>query len=298
GSMFEGERKFDLRVVSPPTQPTAEALGDLFVRTARGGSIPLREVLVLDEGDGPTAIRREDRRRALRVDVNLRGRDLVSWVAEAQQKVKDEVSLPAGYEIKWGGQFENFQRAQGRLMLMLPVVVTIIFGMLLWMFRDFRFAGAVFALVPLLLTGGMIGLLLSGLSFSLPAAVGFIALGGIGVLNGVVVASEVRHRMDEGEPLDSAIVHGSAHVMRAVLTTAAVAALGFLPMAIASGAGAEVQRPLARVVVFGMMFGTVLTLTVLPGILRFALKNYEAPEDADELANEGLPEMARPATAG
>jgi heavy metal efflux system protein len=156
------------------------------------------------------------------------------------------------------------------------------------MFQNWRFAVGVFGLVPLILTGGLLGLLGSGLSFSLPAAVGFIALGGIGVLNGVVVASEVRVRLDRGDPLDFAIVRGSATVMRAVLTTAVVAALGFLPMAIATGAGAEVQRPLARVVVFGMLFGILLTLAVLPGILRLVLKGYAPPEDSDELANEGI----------
>ncbi len=287
GTMFEDERRFDLRVLLPPTEPNAEALGDLFVKTARGESIPMREVMTLTEGDGPTAIRREDRKRAVRVDVNLRGRDLVSWVSEAQSRVQREVPLPSGYKLKWGGQFENFQRASATLALMLPVVVVIIFGMLLWMFQNWRFAIGVFGLVPLLLTGGLIGLLASGLSFSLPAAVGFIALGGIGVLNGVVVASEVRWRLDRGDPLDFAIVRGSTNVMRAVLTTAVVAALGFLPMAIATGAGAEVQRPLARVVVFGMLFGIILTLAVLPGILRLTLKGYAALEDADELANEG-----------
>lgn len=286
GSVFEEERKFDLRVLSPSTQPNAEALGDLFVQTSSNAAIPLREVLAITEGDGPTAIRREDRKRAVRVDVNLRGRDLVSWVSEAQARVQKEVPLPNGYELKWGGQFENFQRAQARLMIMLPIVIGIIFGMLLWMFQNWRFALAVFALVPVLLTGGMVGLLVSGLSFSLPAAVGFIALGGIGVLNGVVVASEVRRRLDEGEDLDVAISRGTTHVLRAVLTTAVVAALGFLPMAIATGAGAEVQRPLARVVVFGMLFGTVLTLTVLPGILRSTLRGYHPQEEDDELANE------------
>ena len=300
GAMFEAERRFDLRVLLPSTEPTAEALGDLFVKTSHGASIPLREVVTLTEGDGPTAIRREDRKRAVRVDVNLRGRDLVSWVAEAQTRVQHEVPLPSGYKVKWGGQFENFQRASATLLLMLPVVVTIIFGMLFWMFQNWRFAVGVFALVPLLLTGGLMGLLASGLAFSLPAAVGFIALGGIGVLNGVVVASDVRWRLDRGDPLDFAIVRGSANVMRAVLTTAVVAALGFLPMAIATGAGAEVQRPLARVVVFGMMFGIVLPLAVLPGILRLALKGYQAPEDTDELANEGnsiLPPQTAPITS-
>jgi cobalt-zinc-cadmium resistance protein CzcA len=236
----------------------------------------------------------------VRVDVNLRGRDLVSWVAEAQERVQKEVPLPSGYKLKWGGQFENFKRASATLVVMLPAVIAIIFGMLLWMFQNWRFAIGVFGLVPLILTGGLLGLLGSGLSFSLPAAVGFIALGGIGVLNGVVVASEVRWRLDRGDSLDFAIVRGSANVMRAVLTTAVVAALGFLPMAIATGAGAEVQRPLARVVVFGMLFGIVLTLGVLPGILRLVLKGYAAPQDVEELANEGdvkVPATGNPVTA-
>lgn len=287
GTMFEDERRFDLRVLFPPTEPTAEALGDLFVKTPRGVSLPMREVMTMTEGEGPTAIRREDRQRGVRVDVNLRGRDLVSWVKEAQSKVLSQVKLPSGYALKWGGQFENFKRASATLAVMLPAVIGIIFGMLLWMFQNWRFAVGVFGLVPLLLTGGVAGLLASGLSFSLPAAVGFIALGGIGVLNGVVVASEVRQRLDAGEPLDQAIVRGSTKVMRAVLTTAVVAALGFLPMAIATGAGAEVQRPLARVVVFGMLFGIVLTLAVLPGILRIVLRGYRPTEEVEEAANEG-----------
>jgi cobalt-zinc-cadmium resistance protein CzcA len=210
--------------------------------------------------------------------VNLRGRDLVSWVAEAQQRVREHVRLPGDYRIEWGGQFENFERASARLSVVVPVVVAIIFGMLLWMFQNMRFALAVFALVPLSLMGGMAGLLMRGLAFSLPAAIGFIALGGIGVLNGVVVANEVRRRLLDGEALDSAIVRGFAAVVRAILTTAAVAALGFLPMAIATGAGAEVQRPLATAVVIGMAFGTMLSLAVLPGVLTIALRGY-IPED-------------------
>jgi len=291
GELFEDERRFDLRVLMPPQDQSAESLGNLFVRTPQNASVPLRELVTLSEGDGPTGIRREDRVRAVRVDVNLRGRDLVSWVNDARLRVANEVQLPNGYTLEWGGQFENFERAQKRLSIVIPVVVVIIFGMLLWMFQNVRFAFAVFLLVPLSLTGGMIGLLLSGLSFSLPAAVGFIALGGIGVLNGVVVANEVRRHLDEGVPLASAINHGMTHSVRAVLTTATVAALGFLPMAMATSAGAEVQRPLARVVVVGMVLGTLLTLVVLPGIFRVLLQGYHAAEDADEQANEGS-EMA------
>lgn len=276
GDVYEGERRFELRVLQPPGEASAEGLGELFVTSTGGASVPLREVLTLREVEGPTAIRRQDRERAVRVDVNLRGRDLVSWVAEARAAVAKDVPLPAGYRVEWGGQFENFERAQARLAIVLPAVVVIIGGMLLAMFRDLRTSLAVFFLVPLGLTGGIAGLLARGMSFSLPAAVGFIALGGIAVLNGVVIASRVIELRREGRSLERAVVEGPASAVAAVLTTGAVAALGFLPMALATGAGAEAQRPLATVVVAGMSIGTVLALLVLPGLLRELMPAGEA----------------------
>jgi cobalt-zinc-cadmium resistance protein CzcA len=193
--------------------------------------------------------------------------------------IEKEIPLPPDYRVELGGQFENFERAKERLAVVIPLSVAIIFGMLLAMFRNVRFAAAVFVTVPFALTGGMLGLLARGYSFSLSAAVGFIALGGIAVLNGVVMASEVRDRLDRGQAREEAIVGGAAHVVRAVLTTAAVAALGFLPMAIATSAGAEVQRPLATVVIFGILYGTLVTLFVLPGVLMVVLRGYRpAPE--------------------
>nr|MCU0656684.1 CusA/CzcA family heavy metal efflux RND transporter [Polyangiaceae bacterium] len=272
GDVYEEHRRFDLRVLQPPAEARAEALGDLFVETQSGKSVPLREVVSLTEGDGPSSVRRQDRERTVRIDVNLRGRDLVSWVDEAKARVAAEVPLRPGYAITWGGQFENFERAQARLALVVPAALGLIFAMLFWMFRDLRATAAVYLTLPFALTGGILGLLVRGLSFSLPAAVGFIALAGIAVLNGVVMASEVLRRIGEGEPLDQAIREGSSHTVRAVLTTAAVAALGFLPMALASSAGAEVQRPLATVVIFGIAFGSIVTLLVLPGLLRILLK--------------------------
>lgn len=272
GDVYEEYRRFDLRVLQPPTEARASALGDLFVETQHGKSIPLREVVSLTESDGPSAVRRQDRERTVRIDINLRGRDLVSWVEEAKAKVAAEVQLRPGYSITWGGQFENFERAQARLAVVVPGALALIFFMLLWMFRDLRTTIAVYLTLPFALTGGILGLLIRGLSFSLPAAVGFIALAGIAVLNGVVMANEILRRMEEGVPLYSAIRQGSVHTVRAVLTTAAVAALGFLPMATATTAGAEVQRPLATVVIFGIAFGSVVTLVVLPGLLRILLK--------------------------
>jgi cobalt-zinc-cadmium resistance protein CzcA len=163
-----------------------------------------------------------------------------------------------------------------------PVALAIIFGMLLWMFGDPRLALSVFAIVPFALTGGILGLVARGLSFSIPAAVGFIALAGVAVLNGVVIANEVRSKIESGFPVEEAVRKGAVYTARAVLTTGAVAALGFLPMAIATGAGAEVQRPLATVVVSGIAFSTVLTMFILPGLLELLLRRPKHESQADD----------------
>jgi len=255
----------------PPREATPEALGDLYVKGIHDTLVPLAEVAEIRDGDGPAQIRREDRRRTLRVEVNLRGRDLLSWVEEARSHVEATVEFPDGYEVVWGGQFENFERATERLLIIVPLSLAIVFAMLVAMFNDLRYAVAVFSVVPFAMTGGFAGLLLRDLPFSIPAAVGFVALAGVAVLNGVVLTSQVRARFEEGLPLADAIVHGSTHTMRAVLTTGSVAALGFLPMALATSAGAEVQRPLATVVVFGIGFSTLITMFLLPGILRTLL---------------------------
>jgi cobalt-zinc-cadmium resistance protein CzcA len=295
GSIYDEQKRFDLRVLQPPLEPTKDAFGDLFVEASNHREVPLREVMELREGTGPVSVRRVGRERTVRIDVNLRGRDLVSWVAEAREVIAKEMPMPAQYRIEYGGQFENFARAKARLAYVLPVAVGIIFAMLLAMFKNLRFAIGVFLTVPFALTGGMLGLLVRGYAFSLPAAVGFIALGGIAVLNGVVMASEMRRRLDGGADLDDAVAHGAAHVTRAVLTTAAAAALGFLPMALSTSAGAEVQRPLATVVIFGIVYGTLVTLFVLPGVLRFVLGGYRrrAPANTDVPASpDHQPELA------
>jgi cobalt-zinc-cadmium resistance protein CzcA len=281
GEVRENERRFDLRVFVPPTGPNAEALSDLFVQTEHGAAVPMREVVALEEGDGPAVVKRLNRERVIRVDVNLRGRDLVSWVEEARNKVARATDLGPGYRVEWGGQFENFERASTRLTLVVPAVVGVILGMLFWMFRDLRAALAVFLLVPFAATGGMIGLLARGLAFSLPAAVGFIALGGVSVLNGVVIAAAALRAMRAGTPLGEAVAKGSASSIRAVLTTAAVAAFGFLPMALSTSAGSEVQRPLATVVIVGIFLSTALTLLVLPGLLATMLAGWTEPGEAD-----------------
>jgi hypothetical protein len=297
GWVYEGQRRFETRLLVPPRAPVPEALGDLFVETVDGHRVPLSEVATITESEGPAQIRRENRVRIVRVEVNLRGRDLLSWVTEAQQAVAAKVALPTGYAIQWSGQFENFERASKRLAVVVPIALALIFGMLLWNFGDVRYAVAVFAVVPFALTGGMVGLILRDMEFSIPAAVGFIALAGVAVLNGVILATDVRHALDEGHPFNEAVVKGSVHTMRAVLTTGAVAALGFLPMALATGAGSEVQRPLATTVVFGIGASTLMTMFLLPAILKIILRREQREDrgsqpEADELA---LRECPRPA---
>jgi heavy metal efflux system protein len=287
GDIYESQRRFQLRVFMPPSEPTAQGLGDLLVETESGRGVPLHELVNISEGDGPAVVKRQNRERIIRIDVNLRGRDLVSWVAEAKAVVAKDLPMGSGYRVEWGGQFENFERASKRLAIVLPIVVGIIVGMLLSMFKNFRFATAVFLLVPLAAIGGMMGLLARGLPFSLPAAIGFIALGGISVLNGVVIATEAKHRIVEGMENVKAIERGAVASLRAVLTTGAVAAFGFLPMALSTGAGSEVQKPLATVVIAGIGLSTILTLLVFPGILQMFVGTW-VPTPEEEIEDGGM----------
>lgn len=273
GKIFEGARRFDLVLLLPPNQLTPESLGELTVGTGSGQLVPLAQVADIRESEGPAVINREGLQRRVMVEANIRGRDLVSYVTEAQQKVNAQVRLPKGYRLDWGGQFENFTRAKDRLMLVVPLALGIIFGMLFLMFGNLRFAVAVFACVPLGVVGGVAALWLRGLPFSIPAAVGFIALCGVAVLNGVVMASALKRRVEEGDSLDAAIGESARGALRPIVTTALVAAIGFLPMALSTRAGAEVQRPLATVVIGGILSSTVLMLVVLPLLLRSFLRN-------------------------
>lgn len=273
GKIFEGARRFDLVLLLPPNQLTPESLGELTVGTGSGQLVPLAQVADIRESEGPAVINREGLQRRVMVEANIRGRDLVSYVTEAQQKVNAQVRLPKGYRLDWGGQFENFTRAKDRLMLVVPLALGIIFGMLFLMFGNLRFAVAVFACVPLGVVGGVTALWLRGLPFSIPAAVGFIALCGVAVLNGVVMASALKRRVEEGDSLDTAIGESARGALRPIVTTALVAAIGFLPMALSTRAGAEVQRPLATVVIGGILSSTVLMLVVLPLLLRSFLRN-------------------------
>jgi heavy metal efflux system protein len=226
-------------------------------------------VASIRETEGPAVINRESLQRRVLVEVNVRGRDLVSFVNEARSKVEQTVKLPEGVTLEWGGQFENFTRASKRLGFVAPLALGVIFAMLFLMFGDMRYAVAVFVNVPLALVGGVLALSMRGLPFSIPAAVGFIAVAGVAVLNGVVMAGDLARRLGlTSGSLEEQIRRSAATVLRPVLTTAAVAAFGFIPMAISTQAGAEVQRPLATVVIGGIISSTLLGLAVLPVMLR------------------------------
>lgn len=246
--------------------------------SAHGAYVPLGSVADLQLEEGPNQIGREDAKRRVIVQANVRGRDLGSFVAEAQEKVEREVQLPAGYWLRWGGQYENLLAARDRLNVVVPLALFLILTLLFMSFGSLRAALLVFSGVPLALTGGVLALWLRDIPFSISAAVGFIALSGVAVLNGLVMVTFIASLRAQGMRLDDAIRQGSLTRLRPVLMTALVASLGFVPMALAHGTGAEVQRPLATVVIGGIISSTLLTLLVLPVLYRLA--HRETPDQS------------------
>ena len=290
GIVFEGDRRFDIVVrLDNPTRDNLDAIGALPVMVGDEGSrveVPLRELARFQFSEGVNQVSRENGQRRVVVQANVRGRDLGSYVTEAREAVEREVKLPSGAFIQWGGQYENLQAASKRLSIVIPAVFVLIFGILFLALRNIASAAAVYSAVPLGLAGGVFGLVLGGMPFSISAAVGFIVLSGVTVLNGLVVMTSIRERIDAGEPLNDAISGGMLERVRAVLMTGIVPALGFVPMALASGRGAEVQKPLAVVVIAGLVVATFLTLFVLPAISRLLLHRPRKPHTRGEYSNE------------
>jgi cobalt-zinc-cadmium resistance protein CzcA len=267
GTIIQGSRRFDL-VVRLPDRASADAttLGSLLIPTMHGELVPLSRVAKIQVDSGPAQVSREHVQRRIVVECNIRGRDLGSFVAEAQRRVGQTLSLPTAYEVVWGGQFEHLQEASGRLAVVVPLILLLILGVLSIIFGAMRPAMLIFLNVPLALSGGILALWLRGLPLSISAIIGFIALFGIAVLNGVVLVSHIRHLEAEGLSTDQAVMQGASDRVRPVLMTALVASLGFLPMAFATSMGAEVQRPLATVVIGGLITSTVLTLLIIPAL--------------------------------
>nr|WP_315051541.1 CusA/CzcA family heavy metal efflux RND transporter [uncultured Brevundimonas sp.] len=282
GQIFEGDRRFDVVVrLADEVRNDPAALAALPITTTTGVTVPLSSVARIQIAEGQNQISRNDGSRRMVVQANVRGRDLGGFVTDAQARVQEQVQLPAGYSLTWGGQFENLKRAEQRLGLVIPVVFILI-GILLFMaLGSFAEAGLVFACVPLALVGGALALLFRGMPFSVSAAVGFIAVSGVATLNGLVLMQAIRERLQAGSEPMVAAIEGASSRLRAVLTTALVAIVGFIPMAIAHGAGAEVQKPLATVVIGGLLTATALTLLVLPTFAAKAVK-HRAAEGLEE----------------
>ena len=282
GQVFEGDRRFDVVVRLPETlRQDTDAIGRLRIPVPGSGGtafVPLDEIATIAVETGPNQISREDGKRRVVVTANVRGRDLGSFVSEVQEKVGAEVEVPAGYWISYGGTFEQLISAAKRLQLVVPVVLLLIFGLLFALFRSWKDSAIVFSGVPLALTGGVAALMMRDLPLSISAGVGFIALSGVAVLNGVVMVSFIRTLIAEGKPLGDAIREGALTRLRPVLMTALVASLGFVPMALNVGTGAEVQRPLATVVIGGILSSTILTLLVLPAL--YSLVHGRPPRHA------------------
>jgi len=282
GILFQGDRRFDIVVRLPDDlRNSIESMKQLPVPLPKAANsigfsyIPLGELASLNVAPGPNQVSREDGKRRVVVSANVRGRDLGSFVEEAERAINQQVKVPSGYWTVWGGQFENLQSASKRLQIVVPVALLLVFTLLFVMFNNAKDGLLVFTGIPFALTGGIVALWMRGIPLSISAGIGFIALSGVAVLNGLVMISFIRHLREEGKSLIDAIHEGALTRLRPVLMTALVASLGFIPMAIATGTGAEVQRPLATVVIGGILSSTALTLLVLPMLYQLAYRKQE-----------------------
>lgn len=276
GEVFEGQKRFDIFVrLQASFRNDMAAIGDLLVHAPVGGEIPLAQLADLKIITGPKQISRDNNQRRIVIQANIRGRDMGGFVKEAQQRIEKEVKLPAGYFVTWGGQFENQERAMKRLMLIVPVTIALVFFLLYLSFNSMKNAALIILNVPFSMVGGIVALWISRLYLSVPASVGFIALFGVAVLNGVVLVTCINQLRQEGMPLNEAVTKGCMLRLRPVMMTALVASLGLVPLLFSTGTGSEVQKPLATVVVGGLITSTILTLVVLPVLYGWFEKKEE-----------------------
>ena len=269
-TLYEGERRYSVVVRFPAhVRQSTQAIGDTLLPTPGGAQVPLSSLARIELVDGPAQISRESGKRRVVVGANVEGRDLGGFVAEVQQRIAQEVRLPEGYYFKYGGQFENMERAMGTLSIIVPLTVAAIFFLLFLLFNSVKLAALIILVLPFASIGGLIGLFVSGEYVSVPASVGFIALWGIAVLNGVVLVTCIRRLREDGMDVARAVREGCVQRFRPVMMTATVALLGLVPFLFATGPGSEVQRPLAIVVIGGLISSTLLTLVVLPTLYRW-----------------------------
>jgi cobalt-zinc-cadmium resistance protein CzcA len=285
GLIYEGDARYPLEVRLPEhLRIDREALARLPLARSGGGYVPLGEVATLRTTEGPNQISRDDGNRRVVISANVRGRDLAGFVAETRANIESSVKLPAGYFVSYGGTFEQLASAAARLRTVVLVSLLLIFGLLFMTFGSVKDAALVFSGVPLALTGGVLALLIRGIPLSITAGVGFITLSGVAVLTGVMLSS-IRDLRRDGVELERAITEGSLLRLRPVLMIGLVASLGFLPMGLNTGTGAEVQRPLATVVIGGIISATLLSLLVLPALYRLAHRRDSAPAQTPEAAS-------------
>lgn len=277
--LYEGERRFSIVVRFPQHfRDSIESIRNLLLRAPDGVTVPLYTVANISIADGPAQVSRENAKRRVVVGSNVEGRDLGGFVAEVQERIAKEVKLPDGYFFEWGGQFENMERAMNTLSIIVPVTIAAIFFLLFMLFNSIKLAALIILVLPFASIGGVFGLFVTGEYLSVPASVGFIALWGIAVLNGVVLISYIRKLRDEGVAVREAVIRGCEQRFRPVLMTATVAMLGLVPFLFATGPGSEVQRPLAIVVIGGLITSTLLTLVVLPVLYRW----FDSPPAAQQ----------------
>lgn len=279
--VIEGQRRFDVYLrMAKEFRDSPEAIGNLWISDGNGLRVPVSQVADILLVDGPPTISREDAQRRVVIQANVRGRDMGGFVREAQEAIAARVTLPPGYFVTWGGQFENQQRAQRTLMVVVPVCLGLIFMLLYLSFNSIKNALLIILNVPFALIGGVFALAVSGQYLSVPSSVGFIALFGVAVLNGVVLVSYINQLYQDGMPMEEAVATGAMLRLRPVLMTATVASLGLVPLLLSTGIGSEVQRPLATVVVGGLISSTLLTLILIPALYKwFAIRvGEEEPE--------------------
>jgi cobalt-zinc-cadmium resistance protein CzcA len=268
--VYEGERRFNAVIRFPEQyRNNINVIRGLLLKASDGEQVPLESVADIRLADGINQIRREMAKRRVVIAINVENRDLGGFVSELQQKVGQSVKLPSGYYFEWGGQFENMTRARRHLTIIVPITIGAIFFLLFLLFRSLRFAALIITVLPFASIGGIVALYVTGEYLSVPASVGFIALWGIAVLNGVVLVSYIRSLREEGVPQREAILKGAQLRFRPVMMTATIAALGLIPFLFAKGPGSEVQKPLAVVVIGGLITSTFLTLVVVPVLYRY-----------------------------
>ena len=281
--VYEGERRFELTLRFPePQRNSIGAIGEIRVKSASGALIPMSELATIEMREGPSRISREGVKRRIYVAFNVVGRDIGGVVDEGRKKLASEVSLPEGYQVTWGGAFENMERANARLLIVVPITLGLVFFLLFWTFHSLRYATLIIINLPFALIGGVVSLWLSGQYLSVPASIGFIELFGLAVGNGIVLVSYINQLRSEGTQMDQAIVKGCVLRLRPVVMTMMTTLVGLLPLALAQGIGAEVQRPLAAVVIGGLFTSTALTLVVLPALYRWFAEKEAGKEYAPE----------------